>query len=138
MAGDRLEPTPNMLDVGCGFDELVASGESFTATFWRSSSATVARRRNPLFEEETGITLDRVLAVDWLHCLSLGAFGAFLNHLVREMIKANVRSTAETSADESVNSEVRRDERGLKLLSIFHVDRSRMLHWLCQIANVLA
>ena len=48
-AGDRLEPGPGLRDIGDGFDQLTVFPA--TITFWRVGSETLARHRNPIFDE---------------------------------------------------------------------------------------
>ncbi len=56
---DRLEPTPGLVDVG-----LIEQLELQTQVcFWRKTSETRTRHRNPLVNPHIGITLER-LAID--------------------------------------------------------------------------
>jgi hypothetical protein len=87
--GDRLEPGPSMLDVA-GFEDLVPP---FTCVFWRVSSQTMAKHRNPLLSAATGVSLAS-LGIDWLHALSLGVFQHYLAHLIWDLVLANVWSIA--------------------------------------------
>jgi hypothetical protein len=87
--GDRLEPGPSMLDVA-GFEDHVVP---FTCVFWRVSSQTMAKHRNPLFSTETGVS-PASLGIDWLHALSLGVFQHYLAHLVWDLVLANAWSMA--------------------------------------------
>jgi hypothetical protein len=68
-ANDRLEPSPTLPDVS-KFEDLITPA---FVTFWRSSSETSARHRNPLFQnpDVTGITL-MSLTIDLLHAFYLG------------------------------------------------------------------
>ena len=84
--GDRLEPSTHCPDVGAGFDADCPQ----SVTFWRPSAETLTHHRNPLFAEETGVTPDRVLVVDWLHTGPLGVLKYFLAWLVWELITLNV------------------------------------------------
>jgi len=84
--GDRLEPSTHCPDVGAGFDAACPQ----SVTFWRPRAETLTHHRNPLFDEATGITPDRVIVVDWLHTGPLGVLKYFLAWLVWEFIKLNV------------------------------------------------
>ena len=83
-AGDRLAPTLQFPDIA-DFSPEQAPRE---VLFWRPSRATLARHRNPLLSEQTGVTF-RSLGVDWLHCLSMGVFAHALGHLLRELVDNN-------------------------------------------------
>ena len=71
LKGDRLEPIPTMIDIG-GFDGI--NMFPFSVCFWRRSLETVCRRRNPLFDERIGITIENVIAVDSLHTNAQGVY----------------------------------------------------------------
>eukprot|EP00969_Alexandrium_andersonii_P247964 10957531-Alexandrium_andersonii.AAC.1 len=58
-------------------------------TFWRPSSETVTRHRNPLLQEGRA-SLHNCLQLDWLHAASLGIFQDYLAHLLRGLFVANV------------------------------------------------
>ena len=58
---DRLEPSPDVRDVGL-FEDLTPP---FTVTFWRCSLDTITRHRNPLFSDAVGIT-PRITTIDRL------------------------------------------------------------------------
>ena len=94
LKGDRLEPDLSMPDVGM-VDSISAP---CTLLFWRSSAASSSSHRNPLFSEATGITPERCLAVDWLHCLSLGVFQNYLAIVVNMLFASNAWQTAESTA----------------------------------------
>lgn len=79
--GDRLEPSSSLPDVAA----LEAPGRTL---FWRRSKETLARHRNPLFDEGTGLGID-ALGIDWLHTLSLGVFPTTLAHFVWALFDAN-------------------------------------------------
>lgn len=67
--GDRLEPTPWMMDVA-EFDDVTRF--PFRAVFWRRSSETRVTFRNPLWDLDLGLQLE-VLAIDILHTVYLGS-----------------------------------------------------------------
>ncbi len=73
-------------------------------TFWRPSLDTLARARNPLICEETGITM-RSFGIDWMHCLSLGIFAHLLGYLLRALLDLDVwrvRSSKQQIAEVSM------------------------------------
>ena len=79
MAGDRLEPSLSLPDVG-SFEAIRLF--PCTVTFWRFGNDTIARHRNPLFDYDRARTPQRCLVGDELHALSLGLF----NRLARKML----------------------------------------------------
>ena len=87
---DRLEPSRELLDIAA-IDGPSAS--SARAVFWRQSSETSARHRNPLFSHETGLSPVN-LGIDWLHTLSLGVFQFWLAVLCWDLIDANAWDVA--------------------------------------------
>jgi hypothetical protein len=98
-AGDRLEPSASLPDVGL----FQNASLPFEATFWRPSLETLTRHRNPLFCDATGMHPSRCITIDTLHtfCLAVlnvwaklamwqlllsGVFGKM--HYADEMLKA--------------------------------------------------
>ena len=77
LAGDRLEPSTLLADVGAGFDELTAFPTE--VLFWRPSRETLTHHRNPTLDASLGITTSSLMG-DTLHCLYLGAFLAVCSH----------------------------------------------------------
>ena len=71
-AGDRLEPSLGLMDVGEMFDKLDTFPK--TVKFWRIPAHVMSHHRNPLFDEELGITPQRIMGIDGLHTLALGVF----------------------------------------------------------------
>ena len=55
LAGDRLEPSIIVTDVGDGLNEHIEL--PLSCVFWWRSSETFVRHRNPLFDRSTGITM---------------------------------------------------------------------------------
>ena len=68
MTGDRVEITESMPYLSL----LDKATPPVTVRFWRRSGETRVRRRNPLFDAEVGVTVDRCIVFDWLHTISLG------------------------------------------------------------------
>lgn len=83
---DRLEPHAGLMDTA-KFDDLV----SFPARvlFWRRSEETRARRRNPLFREDIGLS-HQSLATDALHALHLGVYMVYVAKVFWMCIDHNV------------------------------------------------
>ena len=86
MAGDRLEPSHSLPDVG-RFDTLSHADLPKRVCFWRVAEETVCHHRNPLFDEAIGITMASI-TVDVLHTLHLGVFLAFCKYLIWELLGA--------------------------------------------------
>lgn len=83
--GDRLEPTPTMPNVAF-FDDAPVP---FTVITWRPTLETGSRHRNPLFDPATGMS-PLSLGIDWLHTLSLGVFQVTLQHVIWDLLEANI------------------------------------------------
>ena len=67
--------------------------------FWRPSSETLCRFRNPLLARDLGITPYRSLTVDGLHCLYLGVMLAFCKYVVWLMSTEHVWGRAKTAEE---------------------------------------
>ena len=102
-AGDRLEPSATVQDVGAGFD-LSNPGR---ATFWRIPEAPETHHRNPLVDEELGLGPDS-LVVDELHALSHGVFKYFLQDFTWTCFEANIWQIRELGAEAQLVSNCRR------------------------------
>ena len=63
-AGDRLEPSQTLPDIGGAADV----GTPTVLTFWRDPSGSLCRRRNPLLLTELGLGPEEAITVDMLHC----------------------------------------------------------------------
>lgn len=90
LKGDRLEPHPGMHNVE-DFDLITV----FPARvlFWRKSSETRARRRNPLImSPELGLTVD-TLMVDMLHTMNLGPAQFWCAHVIWRLISVDAYKT---------------------------------------------
>jgi hypothetical protein len=86
-AGDRLEPHEGLLDIGSAFDSLDCSTPQ-RVLFWRPSLEYLTRHRNPLFDMELGITPQRSLTVDLLHCIYLGVLLGYCKLVVWHLLLA--------------------------------------------------
>ena len=73
--GDRVEPTPEVLDVYVYLEMEAAPAQ---VKFWRRKAETEALRRNPLLTPELGLDLARVVAIDAMHTLCLGVHHQFV------------------------------------------------------------
>ena len=87
LAGDRLEPHPKMPDVGA-IDNFKAV--PIELLFWRRSCETMTRHRNPLFDEDLGITAEETFVPDWLHALSLGVYQRIISWVWHKLFEINV------------------------------------------------
>ena len=87
LQGDKLEPTAWMLDVSMFF---TITSFPIPAIFWRSSSETLMRHRNPIFDVGLGITPPRVITIDTLHALFLGVFMGWCKCALWMMIESGV------------------------------------------------
>ena len=113
--GDRLERSPALPDT-TAFDTLrPAAGSSVEVTFWRRSCETRIRHRCPLFSEATGLSPHKSLAIDWLHCLSLGLFLYYINAFVHAMIDSCAFGARGTFAE--------------RRLHVLRMMRARMATW---------
>lgn len=83
--GDRLEPTLAVMDPA----SIDSRPPPFELLFWRVSAESITKHRNPLFNRYTGVTPERCLAIDWLHALSLGVVGFFVQHVFHELLHRN-------------------------------------------------
>ena len=86
LAGDRLEPHPSMPDVGV-IDHCTVPIELL---FWRPSCESMTRHRNPLFDEDLGITPEETFVPDWLHCFSLGVYQRIISWVWHKLFEMNV------------------------------------------------
>ena len=77
--GDRVTE-----EAGLGHIANIFSLAAFPSTvvFWRVSNESLTRHRNPIFDEELGVSPGLLLAVDSLHCLYLGVMLALCRRLV--------------------------------------------------------
>ena len=70
-AGDRLEPSDELRDIG-EWDDWAPAPAGSRVLFWRRSEESLARHRCPIFCAETGLTPARNLTIDGLHSFYLG------------------------------------------------------------------
>ena len=94
---DRLEPCPALPNVGA-FEYLASL--PVRIIFWRCKNETIVTHRNPLLDPGLGLTADRSLTVDLLHCLHLGVFMAYAKHVIHALLGADIRAVHETTFDE--------------------------------------
>lgn len=69
--------------------------------FWRQSAETLARHRNPIFDEALGLAPEKTLCIDILHALNLGVFGNFCHCALRAVVN-NGAWGRRACADETV------------------------------------
>ena len=86
--GDRLEPCMEVQDVGRAAFAAMDFSTPRRVLFWRCSAQNLARHRNPLFDQELGLTPHRSLTVDLLHALFLGVMLAHCKLVVWFLIGA--------------------------------------------------
>ena len=91
--GDRLEPSASCPWVAA-FEQLVGM---VSVTFWRISNESIAKHRNPLFDESIGISM-LLIFFDVMHTLNLGVMLIIARSILWALIDANawnVEGTAE-------------------------------------------
>ena len=90
---DRLEPSYELPDIG-EFEN--ASAFPLRITFWRPSLETLTRHRNPMFDQEIGITPQRCVVVDVLHAFFLGILLVWCRFAVWKLLLAGAFGYAGT------------------------------------------
>ena len=95
LRGDRLEPHVGMPDIGAIF----SMNAPCRLLFWRGSQDSLTHHRCPLFNERTGVVPETALAVDWLHCASLGVFQFYIGNVLQILFTANVWQVCETTEE---------------------------------------
>jgi hypothetical protein len=103
IAGDRLDPTPQLRDVG-GIFHIAEFPRS--VKFWRVSLEYLCRHRNPLFDESLGITPSRSLTADILHCVYLGIILRLCRIILWMLILSGVLASVALSLDMLVRTSV--------------------------------
>ena len=91
---DRVEAHANMPDPA---DIFSLTEFPARVLFWRVSDETMVRRRNPLFNQAIGFTVDRVTGLDWLHCLSLGCFQTYCSYAVHRLLQCDAWGSGEAN-----------------------------------------
>ena len=92
--GDRLEPSAGLTDVG----ELENLAPPASVVFWRPSSESMSRHRNPIFSTELGLDPARCLTVDILHAMHLGVLKVWAKTTLWAVLLSGIygqRGTAE-------------------------------------------
>ena len=79
---DRLESGEDLHDVGMLESLIPTPARPVRVIFWRPSSETLARHRNPIFDAALGITPRRCINGDTLHCIYLGVILVFCRHVI--------------------------------------------------------
>jgi len=72
---------------------------------WRPARETMARSRNPVFDTAAGLSPERILTVDILHCFYLGVLLNFAKYLLWTLIRQGVWGRHPTT-DETVAAAV--------------------------------
>ena len=84
--GDRLEPSPSLMDIGEATFDVLDVTEPVWVVFWRPSAEYLTRHRNPIFDREIGVTPHRSMTIDMLHCIHLGFMLAFVKTVVWHLL----------------------------------------------------
>ena len=92
-AGDRIEPTQRVPDVSTIFHV-----KAFPAPihFWRPSSETMTRHRNPLYDAELGVAPETHNTVDALHSVFLGVLKDFARDMLWAALGSDIWGTTGT------------------------------------------
>ena len=115
LKGDRLEPcqtVPSTLE----FDFVATF--PVAVVFWRAARETSARHRTPLCNRATGVTVQRCLAMDSLHCLSLGCYALFLMNLFHLLIERNVWNVPDSTVGGRFEASVARLRGGVVFFAV--------------------
>lgn len=86
-AGDRLEPSLTLTDIG-NVEYLNEFPQAIT--FWRPSSETLTRHRNPIFDSHLGITPRKSLVIDLLHAVFLGILLVWCRLVIWKLLECGV------------------------------------------------
>ena len=121
LAGDRLEPSMSLQDIGDQFDNLRTF--PFTVCFWRRSAESMVYHRNPMWSEAIGLTHDKVMGVDWLHTLCLGVFHSFLLHVMHLLFDKDAWDTRESTAEARIAMSV--DRISHELIAFYHARKAQ-------------
>ena len=100
LAGDRLEPSPRLPDVGPMFDSIAVF--PFPVVFWRPVNATLCTHRCPLMDESLGITPCRSICFDLLHTLYLGPMQTWCRLAIWKLILNGVWGAARAPSAEQI------------------------------------
>ena len=99
LAGDRLEPSPSLEDIG-RFDDIA----SFPARvlFWRPAMQSLCHRRCPLLDASLGITPVRTIALDLLHTLYLGPMLTYCRLVLWKFLRSSIWATGPEAGSEKL------------------------------------
>ncbi len=98
--GDRLEPSDFVPDPS-KFEHL--NQYPFVALFWRRSEETLAKHKNPLFDDSIGTSPAVSMSVDALHCLHLGVLNAFTKTAIWKLLESNIWGALEATREDSLD-----------------------------------
>ena len=98
-ADDRLEPTAILPDVG----RLSHAEPPIELEFWRCSSESLARRPNPLFDDDLGLNPTRALTVDTLHAFYLGVMRVWAKIVVWRLLVCGIYGDGGASEENLAN-----------------------------------
>eukprot|EP00971_Amphidinium_carterae_P325724 6456129-Amphidinium_carterae.3 len=111
---DRFEPSPEVPDWAAIYAD--PASRPTVLLFWRRTEETYCRHRNPLFHPDLGTELDRIVACDAMHTLTLGIQQQFIAAAMHKIMRVNLfQSTASA-----------REQRNLENMSALNV---RLFKW---------
>ena len=87
LAGDRLEPSPELRNIDGIFAEYASD---VLCTFWRPSRATLVVHRCPLWDVALGISAPRSIGIDLLHTFYLGALNSWVQASTWTLLDSNL------------------------------------------------
>ena len=93
VVGDRLEPSRTLPNIHV-FEDVRAY--PFDVVFWRTSVEAITRHRNPIFAEKLGVSFERSMSVDVLHCIYLGVMILWCKHVMWLCLLNGVRGGSGT------------------------------------------
>jgi hypothetical protein len=103
LAGDRLEPSETLHDIGL-FPRLTSF--PIVCTFWRPSNQTMVLHRNPLISANLGVTLVDTFTIDELHTMKLGILQAWGRVAVWQLLDSPVFGGSACTSEEQLHSSV--------------------------------
>ena len=86
--GDRIEPSEALPDYAVMYDLTDLPTDGIIINFWRRSSESRVRRRNPIFSDDLGVE-PQIMLGDVLHVLFLGVFQEYGAAAFQALLQAN-------------------------------------------------
>ena len=106
LAGDRLEYSDVLSDVGLLESLDFDAQEKYEVVFWRRSRETACLFRCPLWDERIGLTADNVLCIDLLHTFHLGVLLVYVRCAIWKLLEAGAWPAREGTAAERYRNSV--------------------------------